>query len=159
MFTDLSSNQGILALLEDIRCELSVQAGLTNTLDDAVNVPSIPKIAIVSSPQDYVTTSGTQIKKEEVDIVAKMVSMGRFHRTFAGSGLYNLAAAVLLPGTIPNNCSGIKRTTDEQLIRIGHPDGIATVRVRLSAEGNDVDYVGLDRTARRIMKGELYIPE
>ena len=37
-----------------------------------------------------------------------MVSMGRFHRTFAGSGLYNLAAAALLPGTIPNSCSGIK---------------------------------------------------
>lgn len=159
LFTDLSSNKGLLALLENVRCEISVRTGMTETLVDAVDAPSIPKIAIVSSPQDYVTTSGNRIKKEEVDIVAKMISMGRFHRTFAGSGLYNLAAAALLSGTIPNNCSGINQSTDEYIVRIGHPDGIANVRVRLTAEGNDVEYVGLDRTARRIMKGDLYIPE
>ena len=85
--------------------------------------------------------------------------MGRFHRTFAGSGLYNLAAAVLLPGTIPNNCSGIKDTKAERVIRIGHPDGIAEVKVKVTADGKDVEYVGLERTARRIMKGNLYIPK
>jgi 2-methylaconitate isomerase len=159
LFTDLSSNKGLLAVLENVRCEMSVRAGLTETLVDAVDAPSIPKIAIVSSPQNYVTTSGNRIKKEEVDIVAKMISMGRFHRTFAGSGLYNLAAAALISGTIPNNCSRINQSIDEYIVRIGHPDGIANVRVRLTAEGNDVEYVGLDRTARRIMKGNLYIPE
>ena len=40
------------------------------------------------APQTYATSAGRVIAKEEVDIVAKMVSMGRFHRTFAGSGLY-----------------------------------------------------------------------
>jgi 2-methylaconitate cis-trans-isomerase PrpF len=88
-----------------------------------------------------------------------MVSMGRFHRTFAGSGLYNLAAAVLLPGTIPQQLASKKESTGERIVRIGHPDGIAQVRVSLTEDGADVAFVGLERTARRVMKGDLYIPE
>lgn len=137
---------------------MSVHMGLTNSIEEAAAAPAIPKIAIVSEPIDYITTSGTAIKKEEVDIVAKMVSMGRFHRTFAGSGLYNLAAAALLPGTIPNRCTNRELVDDKSIVRIGHPDGIAEVRVGLTKNQRDVDYVGLDRTARRVMKGELYIP-
>ena len=159
LFNDLSNNDDLLSLLERLRCGVSVQAGLTNSIGEAANAPAIPKIAIVASPKDYETTSGVVIKKEEIDIIAKMVSMGRFHRTFAGSGLYNLAAAALLAGTIPNKCSEIKMNNGERVVRIGHPDGIAEVRVRLTKEGNDIEYVGLDRTSRRLMKGELYIPK
>ena len=156
--TDLSAKVELLDLLESARCEISYRSGLTKSLEEAADAPAIPKIAIVSPPCDYVTTSGKEIKKEEVDIVTKMVSMGRFHRTFAGSGLYNLAAAVLLPGTIPNRCSGIIESDGERVVRIGHPDGIAEVKVKLTADGIDVESVGLERTARRIMKGNLYIP-
>ncbi|MCZ2260523.1 PrpF domain-containing protein [Sporosarcina sp. G11-34] len=159
LFTDLSDDNKLLDLLELVRCEMSVQTGLTKSITEAVDAPAIPKIAIVSAPEDYVTTSGTEIMKDEVDIIAKMVSMGKFHRTFAGSGLYNLAAAALIPGTIPNNCSGFKADIGERVVRIGHPDGIAQVRVRLTADGEDIEYVGLDRTARRIIAGNLYIPE
>lgn len=45
----------------------------------------------------------------------------------------------------------------EQIIRIGHPDGVAEVHVALT-EAKDIAYVGMDRTARRIMKGDLFIP-
>lgn len=159
VFTDLSANGKLLARLERIRQETSIRSGLTNNQEEAVQAPAIPKVAIVSPPMDYKTLSGMVIHKEEVDITAKMVSMGRFHRTFAGSGLYNLAAAVLLPGTVANACSGFHVSPGEHVVRIGHPDGIAEVRVRLSTDGQDVEYVGLDRTARRIMKGVLYITE
>lgn len=158
LFTDLSANTELLQTLESARCEISHQSGLTKSRQEAADAPAIPKIAIVAPPHDYVTASGKEIKKDQVDIVAKMVSMGRFHRTFAGSGLYNLAAATLLPGTIPNRCAGIKKSEGEHVIRIGHPDGIAEVNVRLTEDGKDVEYVGLERTARRIIKGNLYIP-
>ena len=62
---------------------------------------SIPKIALVGPPRNYVTSLGVVVKAEDVDVIARMVSMGKFHRTFAGSGLYNLAAVLLLEGTIP----------------------------------------------------------
>ncbi|MDF2683197.1 MAG: PrpF protein [Brevibacillus sp.] len=157
--SELAGNTMLLEKLEAIRCEMAVQAGMEKTVEDAKRAPAVPKVAIVSVPQDYITASGKVIKAEDVDIVAKMVSMGRFHRTFAGSGLYNLAAAVLLPGTIPQQLAAKKESSGERIVRIGHPDGIAQVRVSLTEDGADVAFVGLERTARRVMKGDLYIPE
>lgn len=158
LFTDLSNNVELLSLLDSIRCEASYQSGLTNTREDAKKAPAIPKIALISPPHDYVTTSGKRISKDAIDIAAKMVSMGNFHRTFAGSGLYNLASAALLPGTVPNQNAIFEKNGEEQIIRIGHPDGVAEVRVQLTADNIDIAYVGLDRTARKIMSGDLYIP-
>ncbi|MBP1934419.1 PrpF domain-containing protein [Ammoniphilus resinae] len=155
---ELSMNQQLLKELEEIRSHSAVEAGMEKTVVEAKLAPAVPKLAIVSEPQDYVTSDGKKISKEEVDIVAKMVSMGRFHRTFAGSGLYNLAAAVLLPGTLPNQLAQNMDNRKNQVVRIGHPEGIAEVRASLTTDGHDVAFVGLERTARRIMKGDLYIP-
>lgn len=157
--SELATDEKLLAELESIRVNMALKAGMYFSVEKAKNAPAIPKIAIVAEPHDYVTSAGKMIKTEEVDIVAKMVSMHKFHRTFAGSGLYNLAASVLLKDTIPNQFFNKKELSKEQLIRIGHPEGIAEVRVALTDDGFDVEFVGLDRTARRIMKGDLYIPE
>ncbi|WP_432361300.1 PrpF domain-containing protein [Sporosarcina sp. UB5] len=159
LFDDLSVRTNLLEMLETVRREGSYRMGLTRTSAENEISKAIPKIAIVCSPIDYVTTSGVTIRSEQVDIVAKMVSMNRFHRTFAGSGLYNLAAATLLSGTVPNRCSGMSNSSEERIIRIGHPDGVAEVRVRLTPDIQDVESIGLDRTARRIMSGDLFIPE
>lgn len=155
----LATDEELLSELEEIRLKMAVAAGMTKNEEDARKIPSIPKIAMVSRPHDYVTSAGKQIKAEDIDIVAKMVSMKKFHRTFAGSGLYNLAATSLLEGTVPNQFSRKKDGSMEQLIRIGHPEGIAHVRVALTKDQTDVAFVGLDRTARRILKGDLFITE
>ncbi len=155
----LATDKELLSELEDIRLKMAVGAGMAKNEEEARNIPSIPKIAIVASPHDYETSAGKQIKADEIDIVAKMVSMKKFHRTFAGSGLYNLAATALLEGTVPNQFATNMDGSVEQLIRIGHPEGIAEVRVALTEDQADVATVGLDRTARRILKGDLYIPE
>ena len=158
LYSDLDRNSELQYVLEEIRCRAAVASNIVETLEEGRNLPSIPKIAIVMEPQDYVTRDGREIKKEEVDICAKMVSMGRFHRTFAASGLYNLAAALLLKGTVPNKCNGKMHEIDERLVRIGHPEGIVNVRVSLTEDRKDIAFVGMDRTARKIMKGELFIP-
>ncbi|MDR4887160.1 PrpF domain-containing protein [Fredinandcohnia sp. QZ13] len=155
----VGADQELLSELEEIRLKMAVASGVAKNEYEAKSIPSIPKIALVASPHDYVTSTGKKIKADDIDIVAKMISMKRFHRTFAGSGLYNLAASALLEGTIPNHFSRKKDGSIEQIIRIGHPEGIAEVRVNLTEELRDVASVGLDRTARRIVKGDLYIPE
>ena len=157
--SELSINDSLLKELDEIRVKMAVAAGMSKTEDEARQTPSIPKIAIVTEPQDYVTSTGKLIKAEDVDIAAKMLSMGKFHRTFAGSGLYCIAAATLLPGTLPNRYAKAKETGKEHIIRIGQPEGVTEVRAALTLGKKDVSYVGLDRTARRIMKGDLYIPE
>lgn len=156
---ELTSNELLLEELDTIRNQMTFAAGMAKSEQEAKSTsPAVPKIGIVAEPQDYVTTTGRCIKKEEVDLVARMISMGKFHRTFAGSGLYCLAAAAMLPGTIPNQL--LKRNHElKQTIRIGHPDGIVEIRVSLTEDQKDILSVGLDRTARRIIKGDLFIPE
>lgn len=155
----LSQDAELMSKLEFIRLKASVLSGMTETEKEAMQIPSIPKIAMLSKPHDYTTSKGELIKAEDVDIVAKMVSMGKFHRTFAGSGLYNLAASALLPGTIANRYTSKRLVGQSVVFRIGHPEGVAVVRVALTEDGMDIESVGLDRTARLILKGLLYIPE
>lgn len=157
--SEISANVSLMQEMDRIRDEMAVAAGMAGTLEQArLETPSVPKIAMVAEPQDYRTTSGRQIKAEEVDIIIKMVSMSLLHRTCSASGLYNIAAAALLPGTIPNLLARKKDSGKEHVMRIGHPDGIVELRVTLTEDGKDIASVGVDRTARRIMKGDLFIP-
>lgn len=157
---EIATNEKVMRLLNRIRDEAAVQVGFASTTDEAKQYSSaVPKIAVVAKPQDYTTTSGEKVTIEQIDVMAKMVSMGKLHRTFAGSGLYNLAASTLLFGTIPNQLTEVVPNEDGQVIRIGHPDGIAEVRVALTEDQTDVGSVGLERTARLIIKGDVFIPE
>ena len=156
---ELASNKALLDEIETIRSKMAVVSGMAATIAIAKQAPSVPKIAIVTEPQDYVTQEGELIKADDVDLVAKMLSMGAFHRTFAGSGLYCIAAAAMLPGTIVNRFTSEPDNNHERIIRIGHPEGVANVKVARYKDKLDIAYVGLERTARRIIKGDLYIPE
>ncbi|MET3506692.1 PrpF domain-containing protein [Halalkalibacter oceani] len=158
---ELSADTNVMERLEAIRSEAAVQSGMVATVEEArQKSPAVPKIAFVAEPHDYFTAAKKRIKREDVDIVARMISMERVHRTFAGSGLLNLAAAVLLPGTLPNRLSRFYQRAEqgEKIIRIGHAEGIVEVRAALTEDLTDIAYVGLTRTARKIMKGELFIP-
>ncbi len=156
---EVAANQKVLDELNLIRDKVAVIAGMAKTEQDArQNKPNVPKIAVVSPAQDYVTTNGELIHKDDVDILVKVVSMGKLHRTSPASCLYNLAATTLLQGTIPNQIAGLRAGVKDQMIRIGHPEGIVQVRVTLGEDGQKVAKVGMERTARRIMKGELYTP-
>jgi 2-methylaconitate cis-trans-isomerase PrpF len=156
---EVATNEELLDELNLIRDNTTVLAGMAKNAAEAKNnSPAVPKIAMVAPPKDYVTTTGEFIESREVDILVKVLSMGRLHRTSPASGLYNLAAATLLPGTIPNQISCIAKGVQEQVVRIGHPEGVVEVRVTLTADGTGLASVGMDRTARRIMKGELFVP-
>lgn len=157
--TDFNQNEDLVNELEEIRKHVSVQSGLALNLKEAENILiALPKVSFISEPKDYLTLSGKRIKKDEYDIFARMVSVKKMHKTFAVSGLLNLAGTCLLDGTIPNELYSIDYKEGEQIIRIGHPGGITEVRVKKNENDEKIDYVGLDRTARKIMAGDLYIP-
>lgn len=156
---EITNHPEILQRLETIREIGTVSAGLADTVQDARDLyPAIPKVAYVAAPQDYKTSGGKLIRKEEIDILARMVSMKKMHRTFAVSGLLNIAASCVLKDTIPYELSTVDKDIQDQVIRVGHPEGVAEIRVGKDPDSEDILYVGLDRTARRIMDGNLYIP-
>ncbi|EGO64820.1 PrpF domain-containing protein [Acetonema longum] len=155
----VAANQEVLDELNFIRDKIAVIAGMAKDEQDArQNKPNVPKIAMIAPAQDYVTICGEQIKKEDVDILIKVISLGKLHRTSPASGLYNLAAETFIQGTIPHQIAGIQQGAGESAVRIGHPEGIVEVCVTLAADGSSIKKVGMKRTARRIMKGELFIP-
>lgn len=155
----ISGNSALLAELNGIRDGIAVAAGMASDEEEAARLsPSVPKIAMVASPRSYRTLSGDIVRAEEVDVLVKVLSMGKLHRTSPASGLYNLAATAMLGGTVPHSVSGLPEGKDGGTVRIGHPDGVVEVNVSLSSDGSGVSGVGLDRTARRIMSGDLYVP-
>ncbi|MGM8215044.1 PrpF domain-containing protein [Bacillaceae bacterium W0354] len=157
---DLEADNAFMKRFEEVRRNVAVQVGLAEDINNVSE--AVPKMAFVSKPQDYKTVNGELIKSDQVDIVAKMTSVGRIHSSFAVSGLMNIASAVLLEGTIPNSVANQNIHYDESnnqyTVRIGHANGVASVKVTLTNDKNDIAAITLDRHARRIMKGDLFIP-
>lgn len=155
----VSQNEKVMQTLEEVRELTAVASGLCISREKARDeYRAIPKVGYVAKSQDYLTSTGKLIKKEDYHILARMVSMERMHRTFAMSALLNLGAMCLLKGTIPHALASSDPTKAAQVIRIGHPEGIAEVRICKMPDREDILYVGVERTVRKIMEGYLYIP-
>jgi methylitaconate Delta-isomerase len=122
--------------------------------------PSIPKISFVSPPQDYISVTGTEIKKGEIDLVARVMAMGKMHKTFAITAGIPGAIAAVIPDSVVQHAAGGSSTMERTII-IGHPSGQMDVKVEARKEGNRVYVISctIGRTARKIMEGRVYIPK
>lgn len=156
---DLDANQALQDTLEEVRARAAVQLGMAESVAEArQKVKAIPKIAMVAAPTPYRTTRSASIAAEQVDLVSRLISMGKTHRTFAGTSCMCLAVAAAIPGTLVH---AVARRAVPDRVRIGHPAGIMEVGAKVQPEGNDwrVESVTTQRTARRIMDGFIYVPQ
>jgi methylitaconate Delta-isomerase len=156
---DLDANRALQELLEDIRAQAAVTLGMADSVAQARDkVKAVPKIAMVAPPTSYHTTRGTPIGAEQVDLVSRMISMGKTHRTFAGTSSMCLSVAAAIPGTVVN---AVARRAFPDRVRIGHPAGIMEVGAKVQPQRDDwrVESVTTQRTARRIMDGFIYVPQ
>jgi 2-methylaconitate cis-trans-isomerase PrpF len=122
--------------------------------------PSIPKISFVAPPQDFKTMTGGEIKKDRVDLVARVMAMGKMHKTFAITAGVPAAIAAVIPGSVVHGVVGSgEPRAPERTVTIGHPSGQMEVRVESRQEGDQVRIISctIGRTARKIMEGKVYI--
>ena len=150
---EIDADQGLLERLEAIRGAAAVRLGLVDVAADAARkTPGIPKLTLVSTPTDYQTSLDTHIHSDEVDIVARIMSVQRTHHAYAMTGALCTAAATALPGTIPH---GVSREPASGSVRIGHPKGVTSVGITVDGEGDQrvVRSVSVSRTARCLMRG------
>lgn len=150
---ELNANQKMLDLLESIRGLAAVKLGL---IDDykksAWDTPGIPKMTFVAEPEDYVTSDGKAITKNNIDLLSRMMSMQKPHPSYAMTGAMCTAAACVVKGSIVNQV--LSPSADTQFIRIGHPGGILECGVDY-VEGEVpeiIDTFGF-RTTNLIMEG------
>jgi 2-methylaconitate cis-trans-isomerase PrpF len=157
----IDSSENIKEQLERIRCAVAVEIGLAGTIEEATQrSQAVPKIAWVSAPKSYQTLGGKAVDVTEVDLVARMMSMGTLHKSFAVSGAVATAGAARIPGTVVHDLMS-PEASKKEIMRLGHPGGIIEVGAIVKETRGNFNYKEaiLGRTARRLMEGNVLVPE
>ena len=155
--TEVNGRPELLARLEAVRARGAVAMGLAGSIDEATHSrPATPKVAFVAAPAAYRASSGRPVAADDIDVLVRIVSMGKLHHALTGTGAVALGVAAAIDGTVVFPLTAGGRTT-----RAGHPSGILRVGadVRRSGDGWAVGSVSLSRSARRLMDGWVFVPE
>lgn len=155
--SDINSNPEALARFETIRAYGAKAMGLIKDVQEAKDRQHTPKIAFVSPPQDYTTSSGKAIKADEIDLHVRALSMGQLHHAMMGTAAVAIAAASAVPGTLVNQAAG--GATGEGVV-FGHPSGTLRVGAEAVQENGQwqVKKAIMSRSARIIMSGWVHVP-
>jgi len=158
---EIDGSTEIRKILEAIRSRGAVMLGLASTPGEAGEISqAVPMIAFLSEPQNFKTVTGKIIKKDEIDIIGRIMSMGALHKAYAVTGAICTAGAAKIGGTIAYEMLD-EATLGAKEVRLGHPGGIISVEAEIEKKGNSYEYkeAVLGRTARRLMDGYVYVPE
>lgn len=153
----INTDAVMLAKLEAIRVCGAVRMGLARNSKEASEVClHAPQICFVAMPSEFVAASGRVVPPAEIDLNARIVSMGKLHHAMTGAGAIALGVAAATPGTLVSQLLSGARSS----IRFGHASG----SIRVGAEAEEVDgecrvtKVVLSRSARRLMEGSVFVP-
>jgi probable AcnD-accessory protein PrpF len=155
----VNGDEALLARIEALRAAGAVAMGLAQTAEQATALrPGTPKIAWVASPADYVASSGKAIAADALDVLVRIVSMGKLHHAITGTGAVAVGAAAAVEGSI---VSQALRAGAGAEIRMGHTSGVLAVGATAEhsrERGWVISKVSLSRSARRLMDGVVLVP-
>ncbi len=156
----IDTNPDLLRRIGAARAAAGVAIGLAESIEEAIHsVPSVPKIAFVTQPRPYLQLDGVLREAADVDLVARIMSMGHLHRAYALTGAICTTVAAQVPGTLVYEAVSDQARANGGL-RLGHPSGVMDLSARIHKEGDNwyVEKASAARTARRLMEGDIYIP-
>ncbi|OOW16581.1 2-methylaconitate cis-trans isomerase PrpF [Acinetobacter sp. MF4640] len=146
-----------LARFETIRAYGAKQMGLIQDISEAASRQHTPKIAFVSKPKQYVSSSGKTITKQDTDLLVRALSMGKLHHAMMGTAAVAIGTAAAIPGTLVNLTAG---GGAREAVRFGHPSGTLRVGAQAIQENGQwvVKKAVMSRSARVLMEGWVRIP-
>jgi probable AcnD-accessory protein PrpF len=156
---DVNSSLDLLERLETIRAHATVVMGLAaSPLEASEKRPHTPKLSFVANPSSYTASSGKAVSEQEIDILARIMSMGKLHHAMTGTGAIAIAVASAIPGTIVNQVLGGK---SRARVKFGHPSGTLAVGAEANNASGEwiITKALMSRSARRLMTGEVWVPE
>ncbi|WP_419678151.1 2-methylaconitate cis-trans isomerase PrpF [Aliarcobacter lanthieri] len=154
---DINSDAEALARFEKIRSYGALKMGLISDLKEAETRQHTPKIAFVAPKSDFTTSSGKEVKANEIDLHVRALSMQKLHHAMMGTASVAIGVAACIEGTLVNIAAGGGEKT---AVEFGHPSGTLKVGAVIKKENGKyvVDKATMSRSARIIMKGEVYAP-
>lgn len=158
---EVNGDAALLARIEAVRAAGAVAMGLATTAAQATATrPGTPKIAWVAPPADYVASSGKAVPAQALDLLVRIVSMGKLHHAITGTGAVAVGAAAAVEGSIVAQAlrPGVVAGQD---VRMGHTSGALAVGAKAEhtrERGWVISQVSLSRSARRLMEGVVLVP-
>jgi 4-oxalomesaconate tautomerase len=140
--TEIESNALACEKVERLR----LAAGPLMNLGD-VTSKTVPKMTLVAPAKAGGTISTRTFIPKKV------------HEAIGVFGAVSVATACLLPGSVANDVAGLTASPGEITLDVEHPTGYFSVTLHVSADdGVRVDSAALLRTARLLMRGEVFVP-
>ncbi len=139
----LEANTALKQRVEKIRLELGPRMNLAD-----VAKKTVPKMTLVSAARH-----GGQLN-------TRTFIPHRVHEAIGVLGAVSVATACAVPGTVAARIAGCAASAGLRRLEIEHPTGFFTVEMDVTGSGSDlrVNRSALLRTARKLMRGEVYVP-
>jgi 2-methylaconitate isomerase len=153
----INGDPAALARFETIRAHGAVKMGLISDVAEAAARQHTPKVAFVAPPASYTSSSGKEIRADEIDLNVRALSMGKLHHAMMGTAAVAIGTAAAIPGTLVNLAAG---GGARSAVTFGHPSGTLKVGAAASETGGEwkVDKVVMSRSARVLMEGWVRVP-
>lgn len=141
---ELESNKKLTSKIESIR----LQAGKAMCLGDVEKL-TVPKMSLLSKPK-----MGGIVKTQTL-------IPHRVHEAIGVLGAVSVATGCIIQNTVAQNIINRTYNAGAYQLDIEHPTGVFTVGIEFEdSDGNiEVKRSGLLRTARKLMQGEVFVPE
>lgn len=154
---DINSDADWLEKFETIRAYGALKMGLIDAIEQAETRQHTPKIAFVSKPKGYRTSSDKTIEAVDVDLLVRALSMGKLHHAMMGTAAVAIACAASVEGTVVNMAAG---GGAHEGVTFGHPSGTLKVGAvaSQSKQGWTVERAIMSRSARILMEGWVRVP-
>ncbi|EIW7863970.1 2-methylaconitate cis-trans isomerase PrpF [Vibrio parahaemolyticus] len=153
----INNDDAALAMFESIRAHGALKMGLISELEEAQTRQHTPKIAFVSKPKSYQSSSGKAVNESEIDVLVRALSMGKLHHAMMGTAAVAIASAACVPGTLVNLAAG---GGEKESVTFGHPSGTLKVgaQAKQTEQGWVVQKAIMSRSARILMEGFVRVP-
>ncbi|EOV9523191.1 2-methylaconitate cis-trans isomerase PrpF [Vibrio parahaemolyticus] len=154
---DINNDDAALAMFESIRAHGALKMGLISELEEAQTRQHTPKVAFVSKPKSYQSSSGKEVNESEIDVLVRALSMGKLHHAMMGTAAVAIASAACVPGTLVNLAAG---GGEKESVTFGHPSGTLKVgaKAKQTEQGWVVQKAIMSRSARILMEGFVRVP-
>ena len=157
---EIAANAQLMRRLEEVRSWAACVVGRVSDPSEATaKSPNVPRVIMVAPPAAYTAVDGRTIAADDCDVLVRQLAMQKPHKALAVVGSVCSAVAAAIEGSVVQDC---KRGGTEGTTRLGHPSGVLQVQsqvVRDASGEYTIRKALIERTARLIMVGELYVSD